>query len=70
MSDDLKSKLAQLKELHELGLLTEADFQKQKDALLAAAPGTTPAAPARAVGHSEPPRAAQTWSARCAASSR
>ena len=43
MSADLKAKLAQLKELHSMGLLTDADFQKQKDALLATAMGTTPA---------------------------
>ena len=40
MSGDLKAKLTQLKELHEMGLLTDDDFQKQKDALLATAMGT------------------------------
>ena len=123
MSSELEAKLAQLKRLHELGLLTDA-YQDQPKAITAAALGTTPAAPApapaappvaslsgatrvdgrrrsmngqsafygqsafwgmafvasrtaassrvrsRAVGRSEPPRAAQSWSARCAASSR
>ena len=42
MSTDLKSKLAQLKELHELGLLTEAELAEQKRAALSAFMGTTP----------------------------
>ena len=42
MSGDLKAKLAQLKELHELGLLTETAYQQQQAALLSAAMGTTP----------------------------
>ena len=45
MSADLKTKLSQLKELYELGLLTEDDFSEQKRALLAAAMGTARAAP-------------------------
>ncbi len=47
MSSDLKAKLAQLKALHELGLLTEADFANQKRAPLAAAMVSTPASPTR-----------------------
>jgi len=42
MSTDLKAKLAQLKELHELGLLTEAAYQQQQQAVLSAAMGTPP----------------------------
>ena len=42
MSSDLKARLQQLKELHALGLLTDAEFAEQKRALLAAAMGTTP----------------------------
>ena len=42
MSFDLKSKLSQLKELHELGLLTDAEMAEQKRTLLGAALGTTP----------------------------
>ena len=45
MSAELKSKLAQLKELHEMGLLTDADFLEQKRSLLAAVMGTPLAPP-------------------------
>ena len=41
MSDDLQAKLAKLKQLHEMELLTDDDFKEQKRALLAAALGTT-----------------------------
>lgn len=39
MANDLKKQLLELKDLHESGLLTDSDYQKQKDALLAAALG-------------------------------
>ncbi|MEC7947734.1 MAG: hypothetical protein VX265_09220 [Myxococcota bacterium] len=39
MASDLKNQLSELKDLHESGLLTDSDYQKQKDALLAAALG-------------------------------
>ena len=47
MSGDLKAKLAQLKELHELGLLTDDAYQDQQKAITAAAMGSTPASPTR-----------------------
>ena len=42
MSSDLKARLQQLKELHELGLLTDEAYHEQQKALLSAAMGTTP----------------------------
>ena len=48
MSSELEAKLAQLKELHELGLLTDDAYQDQQKAITAAAMGSTPAAPAPA----------------------
>ena len=42
MSQDLKAKLAQLKDLHGLGLLTDAAYEQQQAALVATAMGTTP----------------------------
>ena len=42
MAADLKAQLAQLKELHELGLRTDTDFQSQKAAMLAASFGVAP----------------------------
>ena len=45
MSSELEAKLAQLKRLHELGLLTDAAYQQQQTALLSSAMGTTPVAP-------------------------
>lgn len=45
MSDDLKAKLTKLKEFRDLGLIEEHEYAAEKKALLAAAMGTTPAAP-------------------------
>ena len=42
MSNDLKSKLIQLKDLHESGLLTDDEFAEQKRATIASVMGTTP----------------------------
>ena len=50
MSSDLKARLQQLKELHELGLLTDAEFAEQKRALLAVAMGTAPTTPVAPTG--------------------
>ena len=44
MSNDLKSKLTQLKELHESGLLTDDEFAEQKRATIANVMGTAAAA--------------------------
>ena len=46
MSNDLKAKLGQLKELHELGLLTDAELAEQKRAALGAFMGSNPASSA------------------------
>ncbi|MFH1468116.1 MAG: serine/threonine-protein kinase [Pseudomonadota bacterium] len=50
MAEDLRAKLTGLKELLDLGLLTEAEFQEQKAALLASSLGTTPAPAGRPLG--------------------
>jgi hypothetical protein len=52
MSNDVEAKLAQLKRLHDLGLLTDAELAEQKRAVLAALMGTTPTptAPASLAG--------------------
>lgn len=42
MSNDLKSKLLQLQELVDLGLLPESEYQEQRKQLIAAAMGTKP----------------------------
>ena len=44
MSSNLEAKLAKLKRLHEMGLLTDAAYQQQQSALVAEAMGTTPTA--------------------------
>ena len=49
MAKNLKTQLTELRELHESGLLTDADYQKQKDALLAASVGSSKEADAAAV---------------------
>jgi serine/threonine protein kinase len=45
MSESLKEKLAQLKDLHDSGLLTDQEFSEQKAAVLTTTLGTTPAIP-------------------------
>lgn len=46
MAKNLKTQLTELRELLDSGLLTDADYQKQKDALLAASVGSSPDADA------------------------
>ena len=75
MPADLKTKLAQLKELHELGLMTDADFVEQKRAALNAFMGSptaevasaanslggpTRVGPSAAAGGATPPLAGET----------
>ena len=46
MSSELEAKLAQLKRLHELGLLTEAELAEQKRSAVAVFMGSTPSSTA------------------------
>jgi hypothetical protein len=55
MAKNLKTQLTELSELHESGLLTDADYQKQKDALLAASVATPPAPPQGLDSTPQPP---------------